>query len=77
MFGFGNRNTRGRVRNDTFGGSRMRNAALAGVGMLAWRWWRNRQASGPTTGTRSQNYNTQNFQDTPYAGSSSRAGDVL
>jgi len=71
MFGLGN-STRGRrVRNDTFGGSRMRNAALAGLGMLAWKWWRNRQSAGPTTTGRNQN-----FQDTPYAGSSSR-GDVL
>jgi hypothetical protein len=47
MFGFGNtRNSRRQVRNDTFGGSNIRNAAIAGVGMLAWRWWRNRQSSG-------------------------------
>lgn len=82
MFGFGNtRSSRRQVRNDTFGGSRMRNAALAGIGMLAWKWWRNRQASsatgnrhttGSTTGTRNQN-----FQDTPYAGSSGRSSDVL
>jgi hypothetical protein len=43
MFGFGNRR---RVRNDTFSPSRIRGAALAGLGMLAWRWWRNRQATG-------------------------------
>jgi hypothetical protein len=82
MFGFGNtRSSRRQVRNDTFGGSRMRNAALAGIGMLAWKWWRNRQASGATgnrhptgstTGTRNQG-----FQDTPYAGSSGRSGDAL
>jgi hypothetical protein len=46
MFGFGNRR---RVRNDTFAPSRIRGAALAGLGMLAWRWWRNRQASGQST----------------------------
>jgi hypothetical protein len=45
MFGFGNRR---QVRNDTFSTSRLRNAAIAGVGMLAWRWWRNRQSSGQT-----------------------------
>ena len=45
MFGLGNRNRGRRVRNDTFSGSRIRNAALAGVGMLAWRWWRNRQGN--------------------------------
>jgi len=70
MFGFGNSNRGRRVRNDTFGGSRMRNAALAGVGMLAWRWWKNRQSTGSTTSRQSQN-----FQDTP--GSSGRSGDVL
>ena len=43
MFGFGNRR---RVRSDTFAPSRIRGAALAGLGMLAWKWWRNRQASG-------------------------------
>jgi hypothetical protein len=49
MFGIG-RNKR-RVRHDKFGPSRLRGAALAGLGMLAWKWWRNRQASGarPTT----------------------------
>ncbi len=43
MFGFGSRR---RVRNDTFGPSRLRNALLAGAGMLAWRWWKNRQSTG-------------------------------
>jgi hypothetical protein len=41
MFGFGTK--RRRVRNDTFGSSRVRNALLAGAGMLAWRWWKNRK----------------------------------
>jgi hypothetical protein len=46
MFGFGNRNrNRNRVRNDTFGSSKLRNAAIAGVGMLAWQWWKNRQSN--------------------------------
>ena len=44
MFGFGNRN-RNRVQNDTFGSNKLRNAAIAGVGMLAWQWWRNRQSN--------------------------------
>jgi len=44
MFGFGNRN-RSRVQNDTFGSNKLRNAAIAGMGMLAWQWWRNRQSS--------------------------------
>jgi hypothetical protein len=48
MFGFGKRNRR-QVRNDTFSGSRLRNAALAGAGMLAWRWWRNRQSTNRPT----------------------------
>jgi hypothetical protein len=57
MFGFGNK--RQRVRNDTFSPNRIRSAAIAGLGMLAWRWWRNRNASNqsgtnpnrPFTGT--------------------------
>ena len=43
MFGFGNKTRRG--RNDTFASNRIRGAALAGLGMLAWQWWRKRQAS--------------------------------
>jgi uncharacterized membrane protein YebE (DUF533 family) len=57
MFGLGNRNRGRRVRNDTFSGSRLRNAALAGVGMLAWRWWKNRNANQPS------NYQNQSFSD--------------
>jgi hypothetical protein len=56
MFGLGNRNRGRRVRNDTFGGSNLRNAALAGVGMLAWRWWRNRQASNQPSHTSSDSF---------------------
>jgi hypothetical protein len=41
MFGFGNR--RRRTQNDTFSPNRIRGAAIAGLGMLAWRMWRNRQ----------------------------------
>jgi hypothetical protein len=44
MFGFGNK--RQRVRNDTFSPGRIRGAAIVGLGMLAWRWWRNRQSAG-------------------------------
>jgi hypothetical protein len=60
MFGLGNRNQGRRVRNDTFGGSNIRNAAIAGVGMLAWRWWKNRQSNvnQPT------NYQDRSFSDT-------------
>ena len=43
MFGIGKRN-RNRVRNDTFGSNKLRNAAIAGLGMLAWQWWRNRES---------------------------------
>lgn len=43
MFGFGNK--RRKVRNDTFGPGKIRTAAMAGLGMLAWKWWRNRQSS--------------------------------
>jgi uncharacterized membrane protein YebE (DUF533 family) len=35
----------------------MRNAALAGVGMLAWRWWKNRQTNQPA------NYRNQSFSN--------------
>jgi hypothetical protein len=43
MFGLGNK--RRGVRNGTFAPNRIRGAALAGLGMLAWQWWRKRQAS--------------------------------
>jgi hypothetical protein len=43
MFGWGNKRRRG--RNDTFAPNRIRGAAIAGLGMLAWQWWRKRQAS--------------------------------
>jgi hypothetical protein len=42
MFGF--RNPGRRARRGTFSGSNVRNALIAGAGMLAWKWWRNRQA---------------------------------
>ena len=47
MFGFGG--NKRRARSDTFAPSRIRGAALAGLGMLAWQWWRKRQAHGPAT----------------------------
>jgi uncharacterized membrane protein YebE (DUF533 family) len=65
MFGFGNRYQGRRVRNDTFGGSRLRNAAIAGVGMLAWRWWKNRQTNQPA------NYQRQSFSDSQTRGAGS------
>jgi hypothetical protein len=46
MFGFGNRTAR---RSYGKGGNHMlRNAALAGLGMMAFRWLRNRRASKAT-----------------------------
>jgi hypothetical protein len=54
MFGF--RSNKRRVRNDTFGSGRLRGAALAGIGMLAWKWWRNRQSTGAPTGNREQSW---------------------
>lgn len=48
---FGRRTTGRRSRRGVFSGSNLRNAALAGAGMLALRWWRNRQASNRTPGT--------------------------
>ena len=46
MFGFGNRSTNRSVkRGGAWSGGNLRRAAVAGLGMLAYRWWRNRQAS--------------------------------
>ena len=43
---FGRRTETRRTRSGgVFGGSNLRRAAIAGVGMLAMRWWRNRQAT--------------------------------
>ena len=44
MFGF--RRTRVRSRAGSLSGSNLRRALIAGAGMLALRWWRNRQGSG-------------------------------
>lgn len=65
MFGLGS--NKRRVRSDTFGSNRLRSAALAGIGMLAWRWWRNRQATGPATTNR----------DRRFSEPSPRSADVL
>jgi hypothetical protein len=56
MFGLGNK--RRRVRSDTFAPNRIRGAALAGLGMLAWQWWRKRQAN--RTGTHPDRSFTEN-----------------
>jgi hypothetical protein len=64
MFGFGNRNrNRNRVQNDTFGSKKLRNAAIAGVGMLAWQWWKNRQSNTQWSGgmNRSTSGNPESF----------------
>lgn len=71
MFGIGSRDRR-QVRNDTFGGNKMRNAAIAGVGMLAWKWWRNRQQSSQQTAGGDRSYSERS-----YSGSPTRATDSL
>jgi hypothetical protein len=64
MFGIGSSKRRG--RNDTFAPSRIRGAALAGLGMLAWKWWRNRQSAGrPATNP-----------ERPFSETSTRAADT-
>ena len=42
---FGRRTENRRTRSGVFGGTNLRKAAIAGVGMLALQWWRNRHAS--------------------------------
>jgi hypothetical protein len=51
MFGIGNRSSGRRTpaRGGVWSGGALRRAAVAGLGMLAYRWWRNRQA-GPKPG---------------------------
>jgi hypothetical protein len=56
MFGRG-RTTR---RNSTFSNARLRNAALVGAGMLALRWWRNRQARDRNPSPESPHAGTRN-----------------
>lgn len=48
---FGRRRTSRRPQRGVFSGTNLRNAALAGAGMLALRWWRNRQTSSRTPGS--------------------------
>lgn len=45
---FGLRNPGRRARRGTFSGSNVRNALIAGAGILAWKWWRNRQTPDRT-----------------------------
>lgn len=58
MFGLGNRNRPVSRSGGAFGGRSLRGAAIAGLGMLAVRWWRNRQAPGrkPTAGRRGESW---------------------
>ncbi len=50
MFGFGKRNAnRGYSRNVGFLGGGFRRAALVSLGMMAFRWWRNRGAAPQVT----------------------------
>jgi hypothetical protein len=49
MFGLGRRNRNAQRRNAGIGGfmgGGLRRAAVVGLGMMAYRWWRNRQAGG-------------------------------
>lgn len=47
MFGFGNTPRRG--RSGTFSTSNLTKAALAGAGLLAAKWWRNRRTTDRRT----------------------------
>ena len=42
---FGRRRAGRRTQRGVLSGPNLRNAAIAGVGMLALRWWRNRQSA--------------------------------
>ena len=48
---FGRRSTGRRQERGALSSSNLRKAAIAGAGMLALRWWRNRQTSGRTSRT--------------------------
>jgi hypothetical protein len=66
MFGLGNRRSGARSGGGTFGSRNLRNAAIAGLGMLAVRWWRNRQEAGraPTTGPRTGTERSEGWNST-------------
>ena len=64
MLGFLNRTRRSR---SGFRPGGIRGAALAGVGMLAWRWWKNRKGSEAT----SNQHRDRSFSE---SGSSHSAG---
>ena len=65
MFGFGNNRRRGRT--ETFAPSRIGGAALAGIGMLAWQWWRKRQESGRTRTPHNQPFSESSRMRSPDA----------
>ena len=46
---FGRRRFGRRTQRGVFSGPALRNAAIAGAGMLALKWWRNRQSSNRST----------------------------
>ncbi len=69
MFGFGT--NRRQVRSSGFGSSRMRNAAVAGIGMLAWKWWRNRQQSAQGTNKANPSYSDRSFSESSGRGAGS------
>jgi hypothetical protein len=52
---FRSRKIKRQSHNETFSPHRLRNAALAGLGMLAWKWWRNRQETPGRTATQPEN----------------------
>jgi hypothetical protein len=62
MFGLGKRR---RVHSETFAPNRIRGAAIAGLGMLAWQWWRKRQASNRPGPRSSQPYSDGSRATTP------------
>ena len=52
MFGLGNGNATRRPVGNRGGTGMLRTAALAGLGMMAYRWFRNRQATTASAGAR-------------------------
>lgn len=51
MFGLGHKRQTRTIRPAPRRSSTMRTALLAGAGMLAWKWWQNRNESRQPTGT--------------------------
>lgn len=59
MFGLGNRTSSRRSHSAAGGNHMLRNAALAGLGMMAYRWFRNRHATSAQRETASQRTTSQ------------------